>query len=195
MEIRPSGRYRIARNLKTLLIYLKNARNAQWFSSVSSTSAEFEAALTSLLGESSLRRYAARIVESEVDADDVLQTVALKTLGREATVEHAAHYVQRSVRNTALDLRRAAAVRLQYEERANCLSLGGDASADVSMAFEKLHEALATLPVLTSQIFQLHYFDGVAQAEIARQFGVHLSSIEKRLAKARRCCMAALEPD
>ncbi|MEM9533000.1 MAG: sigma-70 region 4 domain-containing protein [Pseudomonadota bacterium] len=59
----------------------------------------------------------------------------------------------------------------------------------------QIERALTALPTLTAEMFRLHYLDGLTQREIAERFSVHLSSVEKRLTKARRCCLAAVAAD
>ncbi|MEM9623288.1 MAG: sigma factor, partial [Pseudomonadota bacterium] len=124
-----------------------------------STPAEYDALLVKVLSRASLKNYAARIVDSEDDAEDVIQNVALKMLGRGSTIDNAERYAQRSIRNASFDLRRSAAARSAREEQEARLASRLEPVADIEIAFAKLKNALDNLPVLTSQIFQMHYFD------------------------------------
>ena len=60
---------------------------------------------------------------------------------------------------------------------------------------QKLHvlnNALAELPPLTQQIFTLTRVDGMKQKEVAKQLGIHITTVEKNLSKAVRHCYASV---
>lgn len=147
------------------------------------------------LSHSSIRRYAARLLRDPASVDDVLQNVAEKLLSGSVDIEQPERYAKRAVRNAAIDYQRAASVRENYESR-HCWSSEPFAhSAEADLAAAGLQQTICNLPVVTAEIFRQHYFDGKSQHEIAEALGLHLSSVEKRLAQARRACMRSVAPE
>ncbi|MEM6937601.1 MAG: RNA polymerase sigma factor, partial [Pseudomonadota bacterium] len=103
------------------------------------------------------------------------------------------HFLQRVVRNAAIDQHRARNVRADYESQAELQTAGLEQSPELALTLAQIQGALSTLPALTAEMFRLHYLDGLTQRAIAERFNVHVSSVEKRLTKARRRCLAAVE--
>ncbi|MEM6575539.1 MAG: sigma-70 family RNA polymerase sigma factor [Pseudomonadota bacterium] len=149
--------------------------------------------LFDMLRELSIGRYAKRLANNQADADDLLQTVAEKLLRRPPTVQEPRHFLQRVVRNAAIDQHRARNVRADYESQAELQTAGLEQSPELALTLAQIQGALSTLPALTAEMFRLHYLDGLTQRAIAERFNVHVSSVEKRLTKARRRCLAAVE--
>ena len=61
-------------------------------------------------------------------------------------------------------------------------------------ALEALESAMAELGPVNRDIFVRAYLDEQPRAAIAEALGLRLSTVEKRLAKARRHCIARLRP-
>ena len=132
------------------------------------------------------------------DADDLLQAVAEKLLRSGAEADLSSGYVSRVARNAAIDQRRSARSRCEYESEfvQQCPrtdELSPERVVEGIQAIEALDDALTKLPELTQEIFLLYYVDGLPQRDIAAHFGLHVSSIEKHLAKARRHCYDRIE--
>ena len=132
------------------------------------------------------------------DADDVLQIVAEKLLRSGSGADLSPSYVSRVARNAAIDQARTVQSRSDYESEfiQHCPRKDGlspERIVEGMQAIETLDDALMNLPELTQEVFLLYYVDGLPQLEIAEHFGLHVSSIEKHLAKARRHCYERIE--
>lgn len=145
-----------------------------------------------LLRQVSIRSYAVRLLKNEADAEDVLQIVAEKLLKTPSDVQQPERYVRRAVRNAAFDYRRGATVRAGHERHSEGATEPVEHEAETRSILSELEQTVAQLPTLTGQIFRMHYIDGIAQADIAARFGIHVSNVEKRIAKARRACLRRL---
>lgn len=130
-------------------------------------------------------------------ADDLLQELWLRAASAEAgPIAEPLSYLYRVANNLMLDRHRAA-TRAQRRDHDWHEVADGSASgvsdappADrVLIARERLREveaALAALGERPAAVFRRHRIDGAGQREIADEFGVSLSSIEKDLQKAYR---------
>jgi len=142
-----------------------------------------------------LRYFRARGASEE--AEDLLQDLWLKLSSAGAIeAEDTLAYLYRMAHNLMLDRRRAA-VRRRIREENYQESIGEtDETPDaehVLLARERLREvdrALASLGPKTDYIFRRHRVDGIPQRDIATEFGVTLSAIEKHLQKAYRAVAA-----
>lgn len=162
------------------------ANHCAFFNMTSNTSAlEF-------LRHKSIRRYALRLLNSDSDTDDVLQIVAEKLIKNSSTVHEPEHYVRRAVRNAAYDYQRSATVREGYERRGSYSSESVEHGAETRLIVEELEQTIGRLPTLTAQMFRMHFIDGMTQKDVATHFGVHVSNVEKRIAKAKRACLKDL---
>ena len=155
-------------------------------------------AVDSLFEERGLRQLLNRWVGPQ-DADDVLQIVAEKLLRSDSGADLSPSYVSRVARNAAIDQTRTVQSRSGYESeftrhRPWKDELSPERIVEGIQAIEALDNALMHLPELTQEVFLLYYVDGLQQLEIAEHFGLHVSSIEKHLAKARRRCYERIEP-
>ena len=155
-------------------------------------------ALDFLFDRSCFRRRMRRWVAPQ-DADDLLQAVAEKLLQCGAETDLSPGYVSRVARNAAIDRARSTQSRSDYETEfaQQCPrtdEMSPERVAEGLQAIEALDDALTSLPELTREVFLLYYVEGLAQRDIAAQFGLHVSSIEKHLAKARRHCYERIEP-
>ena len=125
------------------------------------------------------------------DAEDVLQIVAEKLwrLPR----EHSGPYLSRTLRNAAVDRQRSSRTRRKYEAAFGAqLSVVDERSpervVEAIQAIEALQCAVAELKPLNQEIFLRCCVEGHPQTAVAASLGLHVSTVEKRLAKARRHC-------
>lgn len=130
-------------------------------------------------------------------ADEALQTLAERLINPGAAVPAARPYLRRAARNAAIDLWRSEHCRAEHEARFSREQPAFDARTPerAALAREKLAALLAALealPALTQEIFLLHHAKGHTQSDIAACLKLHVSTVEKRLAKARRHCMERL---
>ena len=158
-----------------------------------------ESALTleRLLNDASLRNTLYQWVSDPADADDVLQQVAEKAV-RERIPVHSKGYLSAVLRNSAIDLSRANRRRetntrglaCRYE---NSFAPAPEKNLQASQAITAIQAVIDRHPPLSRKIFMLYHVQGVTQPEIARCLGIHLSTVEKRLAKIRKACLKELE--
>lgn len=127
------------------------------------------------------------------EAEDVLHDLWQKIAGApERPVADPVSYLFRAAENHMRDIRRATISR---EKRQFDWQGMGDAPEDapagerVLIAREQLQQveaALASLGSRVDHVFRRYRLDGVGQADIARELGMSLSSVEKDLQKAYR---------
>jgi len=131
-------------------------------------------------------RTAYRITGNPTDAEDVLQTVFLRLMGRDGTaasVENPERYLRRAAINAALDIVRA---RRPVESVLSADSQPDPGELDAGELRECLRRALASLNPQTAEIFALRFFEGYSNPEIARLLGVSLVRVAVTVHRARR---------
>ncbi len=139
-------------------------------------------------------RAAYRVTGNAADAEDVLQTVFLRLMRRDAdspAVSDAAGYLHRAAVNASLDLLRSRRqcnfVPLEEVEP----RLAGDSSRAAEGAQsaleirEWLRQTVARLSPLAAEIFVLRFFEEKGYAEIARLVGTTESTVAVTLHRAR----------
>ncbi|MEM7501595.1 MAG: RNA polymerase sigma factor [Pseudomonadota bacterium] len=136
------------------------------------------------------RLLAARLANAS-DAEDVLQNVAEKLIRKRLDPD--AGYLTRIVQNAATDQTRAELTRAGYEtacgEQAERIDRRSpDRVVEAIEALEALQRAVLDLRPLCREIFVRCYVQGQTQASVAKELGLHLSTVEKRLARARLYC-------
>lgn len=122
-------------------------------------------------------RTAYRITGNAGDAEDVLQTVFLRLLGRSRSADPLLNfesYLRRAAINAALDVIRArqADQTVPLPEDASDLMPAAPGQADVSGLRQALMRALAQLKSRSAEIFTLRFFEGLSNQEIARTLGI-----------------------
>lgn len=138
-----------------------------------------------------------RWVRAPEDAADVAQTVEEKLL-RSGQDPNAA-YLTTTLRNAAIDAQRAASTRAlhesQFAEQAAWVDdRTPERCASGQQAYAALKAALETLSPLNREIFLRACVHDEPRALIAAALGLKLSTIEKRLAKARAHCVERIAP-
>jgi len=131
-------------------------------------------------------RTAYRLTGNLSDAEDVLQTVFLRLLGRDATapqVENSKRYLRRAAINAALDVVRA---RRVSESAPLPDSLPARGELERGEWREGLRRSLASLSPQAAEIFALRFFEGYSNREIARQLGVSQVWVAVTVHRTRR---------
>ena len=146
-----------------------------------------------------VHRYLSGRVGCAETAADLFQSIVENLLRREADppIRNVRAYLFQAARHAVSNHRRDAQVQLRtYSETAPLLDNDERRSPERVVegqeALAILAEAIQDLPVLTRQMFVLYRVHGLKQAEIARRFDVHLSTVEKRLKKAILHCAERL---
>ncbi len=119
-------------------------------------------------------RTAWRVAGNATDAEDVLQTVFLRLLRRDASLpplDNIEAYLQRAAVNTALDIVRARRDHAPLETIP-----AREASEPASTGGQELHQNLrrvvADLSPPAAEILALRFFEGYSNSEIARMLGI-----------------------
>jgi RNA polymerase sigma-70 factor (ECF subfamily) len=131
-------------------------------------------------------RTAYRITGNATDAEDVLQTIFLRLVGRDASappLENCESYLRRAAINAALDVVRA---RRTAETVPLADSLPGHGGADQHELRECLRRSLASLNPQAAEIFALRFFEGHSNLEIARMLAVSRVRVAVTLHRTRR---------
>lgn len=125
-------------------------------------------------------------------AEDLLQELWIKaSAGASGPIAEPLAYLYRTANNLMLDRRRA---EMRGARRDGLWSETGDDTAppdgeDRLIARERLEQVRRTLAELgerTDAIFRRYRLDGRSQRDIAAEFGISLSAVEKHLQKAYR---------
>lgn len=126
---------------------------------------------------------------SEQDADDLVHEawIRLAQFSREQSVEQPEAFLMKAALNLSIDVHRAATVRGEEVLLDDVVILDGRPGADeVVLARERLarlSECLSGMNDRTRAIFLAHKVDGLSYKEIAQQFGISRSAVEKHIAK------------
>ncbi|MEM1090263.1 MAG: sigma-70 family RNA polymerase sigma factor [Pseudomonadota bacterium] len=151
----------------------------------------------SALEEWALKGFISGFKADRSTTEDVLQGVAEKLLRNPREMQQPRDYLVRASRNAAIDQyrgeerrrRRESDYALATRSEPRC----AEATASDRQALEFIQQALNELPILTRRLFIQFHVLGFAQKEIAKAHGLHLSTVEKRIAKAKRHCLLRLD--
>lgn len=142
-----------------------------------------------------LMRFLRRRLGCEDTARDVYQSLLERLIAAPlgGDIDNPKAYLYRAAANAAHSHRRADRTRSAYEAAATAhweetdahdperTLLGRDALRVVEVALDEL-------PLLTKRMFVAFRVNGEMQQDIAKRFGVSLSTVEKRIAKATAHC-------
>jgi RNA polymerase sigma-70 factor (ECF subfamily) len=131
-------------------------------------------------------RAAYRITGNATDAEDVLQTVFLRLMGRDESappLENCESYLRRAAINAALDVVRA---RRASETVPLADSQPGGGELDRGEWRDCLRRSLASLNPQAAEIFALRFLEGHSNLEIARMLGVSQVRVAVTVHRARR---------
>ena len=144
-------------------------------------------------------RTAYRITANAGDAEDVLQTVFLRLLGRGRNVdpvENPESYLRRSAINAALDVIRSrrAEQTVPLPEEPSGLMPTTPAQADVSGLRQALTRALAQLKPRPAEIFTLRFLEGFSNRQIAQMLGISTVLVAVIVHRTRQRLRRELRP-
>ncbi|MFC4313759.1 RNA polymerase sigma factor [Steroidobacter flavus] len=138
-----------------------------------------------------------RIVRCRDAAEDLAHETLLR-LWHRPMADQDRSLVFRTAQNLAIDHLRSRQVRAAYSRGAiegasdDAMlvpeALEPQSSAVAAQQFDTLVETLRGLPERTQRIFLLNRIDELSYAEIARQLGVSVSTVEKEMMRALDAC-------
>ena len=130
-------------------------------------------------------RTAYRITGNAADAEDVLQTIFLRLVGRPErnAVGNEESYLRRAAVNASLDLLRAR--REDHEAEPDDIPSGAPAP-DAGELRAALRRALGRLNPKSAEIFSLRFFEGFSNQEIAHLLGISRVLVAVIVHRARR---------
>ena len=121
-------------------------------------------------------------LRSTADAEDICQTVLLRTMTkapRFSGPEHERAWVIRTTKNACKDLLKSAAHRTTVP-----LEAAGEPEAP-EPPDTTVTDAVARLPHDQREAVHLHYYEGLPISEVARVVGASEAAVAKRLSRAR----------
>lgn len=138
-------------------------------------------------------RAALRVTGNPSDAEDVLQTVFLRLLHREHAFDSGwapEAYFRRAATNAAIDVIRRKQTRAETEidERREHV-----APPSQVLLKEHLRRALAKLDTEDSELFVLHYLEGLSHEELASQFRIQRGTVASRLHRIKKTLQKEIE--
>jgi len=136
---------------------------------------------------------ALRVTGNGADAEDVLQTVFLRVLNQQLTLDPSRSpesYLCRSAANAAIDLLRRKKARPE-----SVMDEGRDYGAKESTALlkEHLRRALAKLPAQSAELFVLCYLEGYSYDELADLLDLERGTVASRLHRIRAALREELD--
>lgn len=133
-----------------------------------------------------LQRKAERILQNREDAQDVVQTLFVDLLQTQTTEIDLA-YLYRAVTNRCLNMLRDRTTRARLLQRHD-VALRGPVRTDCeerTIDLDLLTKLTAELDQEHAEVLVCHYFDDMAQAEIAELLGVSRKTVGIRLGRIR----------
>ncbi|MEM1152525.1 MAG: sigma-70 family RNA polymerase sigma factor [Pseudomonadota bacterium] len=142
-----------------------------------------------------VQSYLGSIVSCTEAAADLFQTIAEQSLRRDRLfpIKNVRAYLYAAAKNAAANFHLAQQAQsknaCQYALTQTSINeLGPDSVLEAQQKVMRLNAALQDLPGMTQQIFVLYRLRGAKQEDIASQFGVHVSTVEKHLKRAAQYC-------
>src|SRR5262245_26566308 len=138
-------------------------------------------------------RAALRVTGNTADAEDVLQTVFLRVLGRGQDVEDVelrAAYFRRAAVNAAVDVLRRRELRAEsvYDDRAP------HALVEPALLLkERLRRAIAALDREDASLFLLRHVEGLSLEELSAMFEIEKNNVAVKLHRIRQRLQAEME--
>jgi RNA polymerase sigma factor (sigma-70 family) len=155
-----------------------------------------------------LRRLLTARLGSPADAEDLMQDLWIKLAQiPSGPVANPSAYLHKMALNLANDLVRSR-MRQRGREAAwsdvmiaepNSVAVDPSPSPETALAanmqLDLLMRAIRTLPERAQQVFRRHRIDGASHAEVAAEFGISKSAVEKNMATAMKHLMRAMSAD
>jgi RNA polymerase sigma-70 factor (ECF subfamily) len=132
-------------------------------------------------------RTAYGVTASHEDAEDVLQSLFLRLLGRELSPEirkNAKAYLYRAAVNLSLDIVRSRRRQVLVEDAEQFEALLPERDTNDEL-HRQLYDAIAALKPKSAEILILRYIHNKSDAEIAKMLGVSRGTIALRLFRSR----------
>ncbi len=131
-------------------------------------------------------RTAYRITGSAADAEDVLQTIFLRLVRRDAKDDLASEesYFRRAAVNASLDILRGR--KSDAQVALEDAGLSGPGTAEGNETRDCLRRAFAQLSPRSAEIFVLRYLEGFSNQEIARMLDMSQVLVAVTLHRTRR---------
>lgn len=152
---------------------------------------DYARALTPLLPQAG--RYALSILRNRADAEDAVQTAALRGLERLASFDEARPFTGwwfAVLHNCCID-------RLRRTRRFPVADVDVETVADDAQEPEPdwaaLDRALQGLPAAQAEVVRLHYFAGLRYAQIAQVLSIPIGTVMSRLYTARQSLAIQLQ--
>ena len=149
-----------------------------------------------------LGRYFRRRGLSASDCEDLTQEVFLRLAQQRdlAGVRQAEAYLHRTAASVLSDWHRRGRVRGagMHDPLPHDAQLLDDGASQERVAIsrdalDRLRQALARMPERTQRVFALHHFEGQTYAEVARNCGIAVRTVEDHMARANLFLLAAME--
>ena len=146
-----------------------------------------------------------RDTAADLAQESYARVLAVQQSGETITEPRALLY--RTARNLVIDQHRRNEVRGTYAavdadagdgNSATDLTAGPEAfepevAAMSSQTVDALLTAIGALPLRCREAFLLHKFDGLSQAEVARQMGISITMVERHIKLGMQACRACQE--
>lgn len=157
------------------------------------TQQNYARALTPLLPQAG--RYALSILRNRADAEDAVQTAALRGLERLASFNEGRPFNGwwfAVLRNCCIDRLRGSR---RFPAAKVDIDMLADTPAEPESRWEALDRALQVLPDAQAEVVRLHYFAGLRYAEIAAALSIPIGTVMSRLHNARQALAARLKEE
>jgi RNA polymerase sigma factor (sigma-70 family) len=139
---------------------------------------------------------------SREDAEDLIQEAFLRlhVYCQTHEVREQEAFLVRTVRNLSVDSYRRAHRELYVDESVETLPLidarlTPDEDAAVQERLDQVRAVLDALKPRTREVFLMHRLEGYSSAQIAEQFEISVSAVEKHIARAVLALMAIVETE
>jgi RNA polymerase sigma factor (sigma-70 family) len=139
---------------------------------------------------------------SREDAEDLIQEAFLRlhVYCQTHEVRKQEAFLVRTVQNLSVDFHRRAHRELYVDDSVESLPLVDvrltpDEDVAVQQRLDRVRAILDALKPRTREVFLMHRIDGYSSAQIAEQFEISVSAVEKHIARAVLALMTVVESE